>query len=69
MPRKPHLKTRAEARALFDHTGKSIAAWARSHDVSAELAYQVMTGRKKGIRGEAHKIAVLLGIKAGVITD
>ena len=69
MPRKPHLKTRAEARAVFDHTGKSIAAWAREHGVSTEMAYQVMTGRKKGIRGQAHKIAVLLGLKDGVITD
>ncbi len=29
--------------------------------------YQVLAGRKKGRRGEAHKVAVLLGMKEGVI--
>lgn len=30
--------------------------------------YQVLAGRKKGRRGEAHKVAVLLGMKLGTIT-
>lgn len=29
--------------------------------------YQVLAGRKKGRRGEAHKVAVLLGMKDGII--
>lgn len=31
--------------------------------------YQVLAGRKKGRRGEAHKVAVLLGMKDGIILD
>jgi hypothetical protein len=27
----------------------------------------VLSGRKKGRRGEAHKVAVLLGMKEGII--
>lgn len=31
--------------------------------------YQVLAGRKKGRRGEAHKVAVLLGMKEGIILN
>ena len=31
--------------------------------------YQVLAGRKKGRRGEAHKVAVLLGMKDGIILN
>ena len=30
--------------------------------------YQVLAGRKKGRRGEAHRVAVLLGMKLGTTT-
>lgn len=30
------------------------------------MTYQVLRGDKKGRRGEAHRIAVLLGIKDGI---
>jgi len=61
------LRTPEEARAQFDLTGVSIAGWARDHGFSRAMVYAVLSGKKKGKRGSAHKIAVLLGIKEGVI--
>ncbi len=69
MGQKHQLKTPAEARAEFRRVGKSIAAWAREHGVHHETVYQVLKGRKKGERGDAHKVAVLLGLKDGVIAE
>ncbi len=61
------LKTREEARKEFRRTGTSIGAWARAHGFSVPNTYQVLIGRNTGERGEAHRIAVTLGIKDGVI--
>ena len=41
--------------------------FAREHGVDPATTYQVLAGRKKGKRGEAHKVAVLLGMKDGII--
>jgi len=44
-----------------------VQAFAREHGVDPATTYQVLAGRKKGRRGEAHKVAVLLGMKEGII--
>lgn len=54
-------------RAEFDRKGISISKWAKAHGVDRSTTYQVLRGEKKGRRGEAHRVAVLLGIKEGVI--
>ncbi|GAB1387837.1 DNA-binding protein [Rubrivivax sp.] len=61
------LKSLRQVRAEFTRKGVSIAAWARAHDVSASLVYAVLAGRKKCLRGSSHRVAVLLGLKAGEI--
>lgn len=61
------IRTAAQARAWLDHQGKSVQEFAREHGVDPATTYQVLSGRKKGRRGEAHKVAVLLGMKEGVI--
>lgn len=61
------LKTTRQARAEFDRKGVPIAAWARAHGVSASLVYEILAGRKKCLRGSSHRVAVLLGLKAGEI--
>lgn len=58
---------RARARARFSRTGYSIQKWARELGVNPRMVTEVLSGRKKGVRGQAHKIAVALGIKDGVI--
>lgn len=59
------LKTVAEVRAELQRAGLSLAEWARTHKVSYSLSYEVLRGRIKGHRGQAHDIAVLMGLKHG----
>lgn len=61
------MKTAAEVKAEMVRRGETAADWARKHSVSGDLVRGVLAGRVKGRNGEAHKIAVLLGIKNGVI--
>lgn len=61
------IRTAAQAKAWLDHQGKSVQEFAREHGVDPATTYQVLAGRKKGKRGEAHKVAVLLGMKDGII--
>lgn len=61
------LLTPEQARAALDREGKSIADFARQNSLNKNLVSDLLCGRKKGKRGEAHRAAVLLGIKEGVI--
>lgn len=61
------LKTREQARNEFRRTGTSIRAWCRANGFSVPNTYQVLSGRNTGERGEAHRIAVMLGIKDGIV--
>ncbi|MDR2092296.1 MAG: DNA-binding protein [Azoarcus sp.] len=55
--------TPREARELFRRLGIVQAEWARRHGVSSVLTSEILRGRRKCLRGQSHKIAVLLGIK------
>ena len=59
-------KTPGQVRKHFDRLGMSVARWARENECSAHAVYQVLYGKHKGVRGEAHRVAVLLGIKDGI---
>ncbi|MBD3816444.1 MAG: DNA-binding protein [Halothiobacillus sp.] len=61
------LRTPEQARAALESKGVSIAKWATANGFSTGLVYEVLKGRKKCLRGQAHEIAVKLGIKAGAI--
>ena len=61
------IRTAAQAKAWLEHQGKSVQEFARENGVDPATTYQVLAGRKKGKRGEAHKVAVLLGMKDGII--
>ena len=67
MPPRKKLKTPEQVRADFLRRGISIAGWARQHRVSESLVRAVLSKRMKGHRGQSHEIAVLLGLKDGVI--
>lgn len=43
--------------------GKAIAEWAAENGFKKANVYAVLDGRCKGNRGEAHQIAVALGLK------
>lgn len=63
----PAILTHEQARALLDREGLSIAEFSRKHGLNKNLVSDLLNGRKKGKRGEAHRAAVLLGIKEGVV--
>lgn len=59
-------KTPKQVRKEFNRAGLSISEWARKHRVKRSLVVYVLDG---GVarRGQAHDIAVLLGVKEGVV--
>lgn len=57
------LRSPAEAKLWLQKRGFSIKAFALAHNVDAATCYQLLDGRKKGLRGKAHDAAVALGIK------
>ena len=63
----PVTVTPEQARADLDRRGISIAEFSRKHGLNKNLVSDLLNGRIKGRRGEAHRAAVLLGIKDGVI--
>ena len=60
-------RTVDEVKADFARKGVSISQWATLNGFSPNLVFEVLGGRKKAIRGQSHKIAVALGLKAGEI--
>ena len=62
------VKTLKQVRDEFRRSGRSVVSWAREHNVSVSLDYEVFKGRAC-LRGQSHKIAVLLGVKDGVIEE
>ena len=61
----PQLLTAKQARDALDREGKTIADFAREHSLDEPTVYQILSGKKKGRRGESHRAAVLLGLKLG----
>lgn len=57
-------KTFSEAQQWFVDQGVAVSDWAASHGFSTALVYAVLHGRRKGLRGQSHRIAVALGLKA-----
>jgi gp16 family phage-associated protein len=71
MKHRKRLKKPEEVREDFERKGISVAAWAREHKVNKNLVYEILAGnaRRRCIRGQTHRIAVLLGLKDGVIAE
>jgi gp16 family phage-associated protein len=61
------VKTPGQVKAEFLRRGDTITAWAREHGFNANQVVAVLSGRNKGLRGNAHNIAIMLGIKQGEI--
>jgi gp16 family phage-associated protein len=62
-----NVKTAEEVRADLDRRGKSVRQAAKEMGVSERIVFELLRGRIKGRRGQAHRAAVLLGMKDGVI--
>ena len=61
----PQLLTISQARQNLEERGESVQAFARRTGVKPRSVYGVLYGSNKGRRGESHRAAVALGIKAG----
>lgn len=62
-------RTPEEVKAEFAARGMPIAEWARENNISPQRVYDVLARRNRGAFGEAHRAAVLLGLKDGVIDN
>lgn len=60
---------RLRARARFYERGETVRDWARRNGLSDSIVYKVLNGRLRAARGQAHRAAVLLGMKRGVVGD
>lgn len=58
-------KTRDQVKREFALRGESVAAWAAKYELRASMVREVLAGIRPALRGEAHRAAVLLGIKVG----
>ncbi|MGE8065564.1 DNA-binding protein [Pseudomonas sp. NPDC089569] len=65
----PTEQARQGARDRLARQGITAKEWAEKNDLSPSTVYAVLNGQKKCLRGEAHRAAVLLGIKDGVIAN
>ena len=62
-------RTLEEVEREFDLKGISKADWARKHGLRPGVLYEIFSRRSSCKRGEAHRAAVLLGLKEGVIQE
>lgn len=60
---------REEALLHLKEAGISIPEWSKANGFTAATVKAVLYGHSKASRGEAHRAAVALGIKAGVIVS
>lgn len=63
--RKSPSKSAEQARNEFERRGLSVSEWARARGFNRRLVVYVLNGGPAH-RGQAHDIAVALGIKVGV---
>lgn len=61
------LKTKDEVLEDFARKGISIRGWAIANGLKPTAVSGVLKGKRTGRIGEAHKAAVLLGLKHGEI--
>ena len=66
MPNTPSLEA---VRGALSRIGRTHTDVARELGVSRTIVRGVLYGRLKGTRGDAHKVAVALGLKQGVVVE
>lgn len=62
-------KTPEEVREEFRRRGETFADWARQNGIHQNTVYALLHRSNRGVRGNAHRAAVLLGLKEGVIEE
>lgn len=62
-------KTPSQVKKEFEDAGVSISAWAKTHNFKRETVVALLRGRTKGLYGDAHRVAVALGLKSGRVVN
>ena len=69
----PNISTSEQARQVareaLEKRGQTAKNFAALHNLNPSTVYAVLSGQSLCRRGEAHRAAVLLGIKDGVIAQ
>ena len=60
-----HTITPDQLKQRLRREGKTLAQWARDNGYTPNKVYRVTGGIDKGYYGDAHEIAVKLGLKPG----
>ena len=63
------LRSLEDVERELDRKGISKADWAREHGIKPGVLYEIFSRRSSCRRGGAHRAAVLLGLKEGVIEE
>lgn len=61
---RPGLRTAAQALADFHATGVTVAEWCRQNGFSRNVVNALLHRNAPGLRGESHRAAIALGLKA-----
>ncbi|MEW6314742.1 MAG: DNA-binding protein [Pseudomonadota bacterium] len=56
-------RTPSQVRAEFEAHGETVAEWCRRRGLQRMTVVDLLRGKRRGVRGEAHRAAVLLGLK------
>ncbi|BBT16246.1 hypothetical protein WP8S17C03_22950 [Metapseudomonas otitidis] len=56
-------RTAEQVKQSFRSAGITVTKWAEDHNFPPNAVYQVLNGFSKGHYGQAHEIAVKLGLK------
>lgn len=64
-----NIRTPQEVRDEFNRKGISLSQWAKANGFNPNAVSDLLNGRKKGVRGECHQIAVKLGLKHGEVVQ
>jgi gp16 family phage-associated protein len=60
------MMTTEQVKKRFRARGETFSSWARRHGYSPHKVIRVLNGFDKGNYGQAHEIAVKLGLKSEV---
>lgn len=60
--------TPVQVKTHFQQHGITVTQWAKENGYSREAVYRVLNGITKAKYGQAHEIAVKLGLKPSTIT-
>lgn len=59
----PRFQSPAECQRWIRAHGVNVAELARTHNLPRLVLVDLLRGRAKGLRGQAHRAAILLGLK------